>query len=627
MKISIKIDEKATRISEKLYGIFFEDINYGGDGGLYAELVPNRAFEWVGPDGQDNRLMRWQAVGDAALQISTDASRGQKNPHYLRVMPIGARGGVRSQGYRGQGFHVKQGERYRLTLIARGQPDLDMRAHILSADGEVLAETRIPSNGTWSKQTLILEPGTRGERAFLELTADGTMELDFVSLFPVHTFKGRENGVRADLAQALSDLHPSFMRFPGGCIVEGRSFSNMYRWKETLGPLEERRVNWNRWQLDEYQILGRESRDYYQSYGMGFFEYMQLCEDLGCRALPVLNCGLTCQWHEALAVPMEDMEEIIGDYLDFIEFCNGGIDTRWGGERARMGHVEPFGLTMIGVGNEQWDEVYFERYELIHRAVKAAHPEIELVGCAGWRDEGWEIDKARTWMKQTDCKPDYSDEHYYKPIDWFLNHVDRYADYDQALPKVFAGEYAAHSALRTGERKNCLFTALAEAAFLTGIENAAPAVNMTSYAPLLARIGANQWQPNLIWFDESGLVLTPNYYIQRMFAGARGDRLLRMEGEIKDQGLYLTASLRERDGALIIKAVNPLEHPVNAEFALPVERGNAQITLLTASSLCEENSRQVPDRIKPVEWKVPFASGVLEHEFAPRSATVLILFG
>ncbi len=612
--------ESHARISDRLYGIFLEDINYGGDGGLYAELVPNRAFEFTGPDGADNRLMRWQATGGARLEIACEAPRGERNPHYARLTPAGGPGALRSEGYLGEGFFAQRGERYRLSLIARAERAGSVCARVVSERGAELARQDVPLDADWTRRTLELVPDTAGERAYLELEAGLRVDFDFVSLFPVNTFKGRANGMRADLAQALSELKPAFMRFPGGCIVEGRSFDNMYRWKDALGPVEDRRVNWNRWQLDEYQIDGRHSRDYFQSYGMGYFEYMQLCEDIGCLALPVLNCGLTCQWHEALAVPLGDMDGIVSDYLDFIEFCNGGVDTRWGAERARMGHPAPFGLKLIGVGNEQWDDVYFERYEVIHRAVKAVHPEIELIGCAGWRDDGWEIDKARAWMKRTDCKPDYSDEHFYKPTEWFLNNTGRYADYDPELPRAFVGEYAAHTDPNTAKRRNNLYTALAEAAFMTGLENAAPNVAMSCYAPLLARYGANQWQPDLIWFDQRGRVLTPNYHVQRMFACARGDELLRVDGA--EPGLFVTASRRERDGALIVKVVNPGDSAVATELELPLARGSARITALSGA-LDAENTPDAPDAVAPRECTAAF-EGALGLELAPHSANVIV---
>lgn len=630
MHITLGAPREDARISPLLYGIFLEDINYGCDGGLYAELIANRAFENVGPEGVQHRLMRWQAVGGASLCIQTQDARGEKNPHYLRTTPGEGRGaawGVQNEGYLGQGLYAQAGKSYRLRVIARAQGACTLTARLLGETGRVLASARISLDTRWREHTAILYPDMPGGRAYLSLTVTpGTpyFDLDFVSLFPVHTFMGRENGARADLAQALADLKPAFLRFPGGCIVEGRSFKNMYRWKETLGPVEERRTNWNRWQLDEYQIEGRSSEDYYQTYGMGFYEFLLFCQDIGCKPLPILNCGLTCQWHEGLCVPLDRLEDIIADYLDLIEFCNGDTSTRWGAERARLGHPAPFGLEMIGVGNEQWDAVYFERYERIHKAVKARYPHIKLVGCAGWTDHGREIDAARGWMRRTECKPDYSDEHYYKRTDWFFENIDRYADYDEALPRVFAGEYAAHSARETALRRNSLHTALAEAAYMTGLENASPRVAMSCYAPLLARIGANQWQPDLIFFDEKGLVRTPNYHVQQLFAQNRGDTLAHMQCT-GDETLHMTAAYQDADGALILKAVNPGTQPIHTCIALPDSFANAALhaQVLCGEDLDAENTQEAPDRLIPVAQCGAAQGTTLDFTFVPQSVSIL----
>lgn len=612
------------RISGKLYGIFLEDINYGCDGGLYAELVPNRAFEFEGPQGEDHRLMRWTSLGGAGLSIRTENPRGEKNPHYLHMEPGAGRWGVRSEGYLGEGFFAARGESYRLTLIARGVGMLT--ASLVSADGRTLAETPLALTETFAKQEAILTPETAGERAFLTLTAAGgqAVDIDFASLFPVHTFKGRKNGCRADLAQALADLQPSFLRFPGGCIVEGRSYANMYRFRETLGPVEERRTNWNRWQLEEYQRDGLHSPDYFQSYGMGFYEFFQFCEDIGAKPLPILNCGLTCQWHEGLTVPLDEMDGIIQDYFDLIEFCHGAEDTPMGRIRTEMGHPEPFCLEMIGVGNEQWDPVYFERYELIHRAVKAKHPEIELVGCAGWTDKGREFDAAMQWMRETPMKPDYSDEHYYKRVDWFYENRDRYADYDLAhLPAVFAGEYAAHE----GDQRNTLRSALAEAAFLTGVENASPNVAMACYAPLFGRIGGYQWKPDLIWFDQERCYPTVNYYVQQLFSCHRGDALMHvaLEGADDAHPLHVTAAKRDADGALIVKVVNPHAQGQELHITLPQDAQAVTAHVLSGKDLLADNLPGSPAPVLPVTTAARVEGPSFTWHAPGQSVNVLII--
>ncbi len=621
--MQMHITPGSRRISDKLYGIFLEDINYGCDGGLYAELVANRAFENEGPKGEDHRLMRWSPVGGAALSIRTENPRGEKNPHYLHMEPGEGLWGVRNEGYLGTGLHAAAGETYRLTLIARGEGVL--HARLVSEAGVVLADSAATLTADFTKQEVLLAPDTAGERAFLHLVTDGgqAVDIDFASLFPVHTFKGRKNGCRADLAQALADLQPAFLRFPGGCIVEGRSFPNMYRFRETLGPVEERRTNWNRWQLEEYQKDGLHSPDYFQTYGMGFYEFFQFCEDIGAKPLPILNCGLTCQWHEGLTVPMDEMDGVIQDYFDLIEFCHGAADTPMGRIRTEMGHPAPFRLEMIGVGNEQWDQVYFERYELIHRAVKARHPEIELIGCAGWTDKGWEFDAAMQWMRETPTKPDYSDEHYYKRVDWFYENKDRYAHYDLAhLPAVFAGEYAAHE----GDQRNTLRAALAEAAFLTGVENASPNVAMACYAPLFGRIGGYQWKPDMIWFDQAGCYPTPSYYVQQLFSRYRGDALAEVAftGMDADKPLHATTSLRETDGALIVKAVNPHAGAQEVSIALPGAAEAVTAHVLTGPDMLADN---LPGHapIVPVTKKAAVGGDTLTWRFDAQSLTVLII--
>ena len=629
MQINIKALKKDHAISPRMYGVFIEDINYGCDGGLYAELVSNRAFEQVNHAGEDCRMMRWASVGDGALSIGTADPRSDKNPHYLRVKGAKRRVfGVRNEGYLGEGFYAAQGEKYLLTVIARIPEGGSITAVFAGKDGVKLAECPVPvASSTWEKHTVEITMGAPSQRAWLELHATGAQwaDFDFVSLFPKDTFRGRTNGLRKDLAQTIADLKPAFLRFPGGCIVEGRSFDSMYRFKETLGPVEDRRVNWNRWQMDEYQKDGRTSADYFQSYGMGFFEYFQFCEDIGAKPMPIMNCGMTCQWHESLLVPLEEMDEYIQDYLDLIEFANGAADTPMGKIRADMGHPEPFHLEMIGVGNEQWNQVYFERYELIHAAVKAKYPEIELIGCAGWTDHGEEFDNAMAWMKQTPTKPDFSDEHFYKRVSWFFENIHRYASYDPQLPKVFMGEYAAHADLGAGKKHNSLHTAIAEAAFLTGVENTPDYVAMTCYAPLLARIGGFQWYPDMIWFDEKGVYRTPNYHVQQMFSLNKGDYLAEFEKVNEgDIPLYTTVSWREKDGAIILKAANESDQPLTASLTFPLPFAKVEATVLTGE-LEDVNTIDAPDHVKPVQHTLTAADGKLDWTFAKHSVTVLTL--
>lgn len=621
MKLTIHPFEKTQPIDPLMYGVFFEDINYGGDGGMYAELVPNRAFENVNHKGEDCRMMRWSPLGGASLSIRSENPRSEHNPHYLHVEG----GAVRSEGYLGQGFWAKQGESYRLTVIARAEKPTEVVASFVDEEGRVLADGDLCTltDGRWEKHIFSIDMEEQSQRTWLTLTADSPVDYDFVSLMPVNTFRGRENGLRRDIAQAIADLRPAFVRFPGGCIVEGRSYENMYRFRETLGPLEDRRTNWNRWQMDEYQKEGRSSADYFQSYGLGFYEYFLYCEDIGAQPLPILNCGLTCQWHESLTIPMEEMGPIIQDYLDLIEFARGDESTPMGRIRAEMGHPAPFRLEMIGVGNEQWNDIYFERYEVIHKAVKAVYPDIRLIGCAGWTSSGAEYDNAHAWMRKTPTLPDYSDEHFYKRTSWYYENIDRYANYDPALPKVFVGEYAAHAEQDKGEVQNSLRTAIAEAAFLTGVERAAKNVSMTCYAPLLGRIGANQWLPDMIWFDEKGLFLTPNYHVQRMFSTHRGDWL----GEVTQAGedeLYTTVSCRE-NGTIILKAVNPTDNAIPADIELPEAITAAVHSTILTGQPEDVNSLAEPEKVTPVTREGKAESGKLTWTFDKWSVTMLVI--
>ena len=618
MKLTIHPFEKTQAIDPLLYGVFFEDINYGGDGGLYAELVANRSFENVNHKGEDCRLMRWSPLPGGEIAIRDDNPRSEHNPHYLHVV-----GGVKNEGYLGQGFYARQGESYRLTVITRAEQPATITTAFVAEDGRTLAASELTTmtHGEWEKHIFSLRMDAESQRVWLILSSDTTFDLDFVSLMPKDTFLFRENGLRRDIAQAIADLKPAFVRFPGGCIVEGRSYDNMYRFRETLGPVEDRRTNWNRWQIDEYQKEGRSSADYFQTYGLGFFEYFQYCEDIGAQPLPILNCGLTCQWHESLTIPMEEMGPIIQDYLDLIEFAKGDTDTPMGRIRAEMGHPAPFQLEMIGVGNEQWNQIYFERYEVIHQAVKAVYPDIRLVGCAGWTSSGTEFDNAMAWMRQAPTKPDYSDEHFYKRPSWYYENIDRYADYDPALPKVFVGEYAAHAEQDKGEIHNSLRTAIAEAAFLTGVERAARNVAMTCYAPLLGRIGANQWLPDMIWFDEQGLFLTPNYHVQRMFSTNRGDWL----GTVTQEGegeIYTTVSYKE-DGTVILKAVNPTDKAIPADIALPEGLTGAVTATILTGDPEDVNSIAEPEKVAPITREGQVEDGKLNWTFDPWSVTIL----
>ena len=411
----------------------------------------------------------------------------------------------------------------------------------------------------------------------------GAIDVDLVSLYPDDTFNHRKNGLRADLGQLLKDLHPGFIRFPGGCIVEGRYLDGRYRWKETIGAVSDRRLIVNRW---NNEFVDKPAPDYYQSFGLGFYEYFLLAEDLGAEPLPILNCGMACQFNSSELAPMDQLEPYIQDALDLIEFANGPATSTWGKKRADLGHPAPFNMKLLGVGNEQWGPQYIERFAMFQKRLKAAHPEVRLVTSA---DPFTERENFKTqWAKLRELNADLVDEHFYRPPTWFLQNATRYDSYPRTGPHIFAGEYAAHlRPVGSGESRNVWEAALAEAAWMTGLERNADLVDMSSYAPLFGHVDAWQWSPNLIWFDNLRSFGTPNYYVQQLFGANRGTRLLPVTsgGQVLSgqHELYATASLDEPSGEVIVKIVNAADAEVPIKVVLPnMKDGSARAIVLTA---------------------------------------------
>lgn len=515
-------------ISPRLCGIFFEDINFGGDGGLSAELVKNGSFEFP------QALMGWSradsGAGTGDLRVADQDPSFAANPHYLRMVADNWQGtlNVANEGFRGIG--VQAGERYVFSVYARaaGSTSADLRVTLVSPEGQVIADTEITGIGAeWSEEKAVLTPTATAAKARLVLTptAPGTIDLDLVSLCPEKTWQGRPHGLRNDLVQKLADLKPAFLRFPGGCIVEGSELDRRYQWKTTIGDRADRKLIINRW---NYEFGHRPAPDYFQSFGVGFFEFFQLSEDIGAEPLPILNCGMACQFNSGELVPLDQLGPYIQDALDLIEFANGAVTTPWGAKRAALGHPEPFNMKLLGVGNEQWDQQYFDRYALFAKALKEKHPEIELVSGAGPFPADAHFKFA--WPLLRNLKADIVDEHSYAMPDWFLREATRYDDYDRKGPKVFMGEYAAQSIdICAPDNRNNLRCALAEAAFMTGLERNSDVVVMSSYAPLFGHEEAWQWRPNLIWFDNLATYATPNYYVQQLFSRNRGDVELPVE--------------------------------------------------------------------------------------------------
>src|SRR5271165_6328905 len=444
-----------------------------------------------------------------------------------------------------------------------------------------------------------------------------------VSLFPVDTWKHRENGLRKDLVQLLYDMHPGFLRFPGGCIVEGRELVTRYRWKTTVGDIAERKTIINRWN-DEFD--NRPAPDYFQSFGLGFYEYFQLAEDIGARPLPILNCGMACQFNTSETAALDQLDEYVRDALDLIEFANGPVTSPWGKLRAQMGHPEPFHLTMIGVGNEQWGTRYVDRYKVFAAALKAQHPEIKLVVAAGPFPSGEPFDSM--WATWRELKADIVDEHYYMSPEWFLTNSNRYDKYDRSGPKVFAGEYAAQTVQSTSaDNRNNWLAAITEAAFMTGLERNGDVVQMASYAPLMAHVDAWQWKPDEIWFDNLRSYGTPDYYVQRVFASNTGTRVLPITPQHTAEngaGLYTSAVLDERTHELIVKAVNysPTARPAQIKLQGMNTSGTAKVTTLQSPDLKTENTFDQPKAVAPVSATLEVKSGTIDAQLPPYSLTV-----
>jgi alpha-L-arabinofuranosidase len=625
MKITIDTDKPGAKINPAMWGLFFEDINFGADGGLYAELVKNRNFAFPNPLTGWHKLSPSKARGQ--ISVLSDDPFNLHHPHYLRLQSQGTDVfGIANEGFRGIG--VKAGEAYNLSLRIRGQSGTPaLRVALYAENGAVLEEIELSDFASgWEQRTAVLHPRATDAKAklYLLLVGAGAVDIDFVSLFPENTWKKRPGGLRADMVQALADLKPGFLRFPGGCIVEGSELDKRYQWKETIRPVEERPLLINRW---NYEFLHRPTPDYFQTFGLGFFEYFQLCEDIGAAPLPIINCGMACQFNSGELVAMDELQPFIQDALDLIEFANGPATSQWGGKRAAMGHPEPFHLTMLGIGNEQWGPQYIERLAAFTTAIRAQHPGIQLIASCGPEPADDRFDYL--WPKFRELKVDVVDEHCYARPSWFFDNTHRYDDYDRGGPKVFFGEYAAQSdKMVSVENVNNLECALSEAAFMTGLERNADIVAMASYAPLFAHKDAWQWTPDLIWVDNLSVVRTPNYYVQQIFACHRGDWTLPTEISSKDQTqpIYASATRDNEGGEVIIKIVNPGDGQEEAEIALTGSgkvQDIATAIVLAAASLDQQNTLAQPNQILPEEAAFTITGNPFVISVRPHSLTVL----
>lgn len=593
-------------VQPTMYGIFFEDINYAADGGLYGELVKNRSFEF--PDA----LMGWKAFGK--FEVKNDGPF-ERCPHYVVLNYSGhndAATGLQNEGYFGIG--IDKDEEYRFTVWAK-TVNGDANVEVSLVDESTMeehqefatAELKVSGN-EWKKYELILKSPKTVQKANLRLLLKGKngVALEHVSLFPKHTFKDRENGMRRDLAQALYDLHPGVFRFPGGCIVEGSSLDQRYQWKNSIGPVENRPLNGNRWlSTFNYRLFP----DYYQSYGLGFYEYFLLSEDIGAEPLPVLNVGMACQFQNqndpSAHVAVKDLQPYIQDCLDLIEFANGDVNTTWGKKRAEMGHPAPFNLKFLAVGNEQWDNLYYERLRPFVKAIKAKYPNIKLIGTSGPDSEGEMFEKG--WKAMKELKADLVDEHFYRDEHWFLSHGLRYEGYDRKGPKVFAGEYACHG---KGKKWNHFETSLYEAAFMTDLERNADVVDMATYAPLFAHVDGWQWRPDMIWYDNTRMFKSVSYYVQQMYACNKGTNVLPLTmngksvaGQEGQDGLFASAVVDKKKGEIIVKVANTSDKAQDVTLNLNGLKGSrsATATTLQSDNMDAENTLDNPNLIRPVE--------------------------
>ena len=633
LEMKVNVNKPGAEIKPTMYGIFIEDINFAADGGLYAELVKNRSFEFP-----DNRLQGWSVGGRVELR---DDGPFERNPHYLRLCYPGhphKHTALENNGFFGIG--IKEGAQYRFSLWARvpeeGQTArLDIELIDRASMGEVQAYTAAEitvDSGDWKKYEVILTSAVTDPKATLRifLNSPVSVDVEHISLFPVDTWMGHENGLRKDLAQALYDLQPGLFRFPGGCIVEGTDLETRYSWKNSVGPVENRPLNENRWQ---HSFKHRYYPDYYQSYGLGFYEYFLLSEEIGAEPLPVISCGLACQFqNDSMDAhqPVDQLDCYIQDALDLIEFANGGVETRWGGLRAQMGHPEPFGMKYIGVGNEQWGPEYPERLEPFIQAIRKAYPDIQIVGSSGPNSEGDQFDFLWSEMERLDV--DLVDEHFYRPESWFLSQGARYDNYDRKGPKVFAGEYACHG---NGKKWNHFEASLLEAAFMTTLERNADVVHMSSYAPLFAHIEGWQWRPDLIWFDNLRSFRSCSWHVQKLYTQYSGTNVLKltdMEGVnvTGADGVFASSVYDADNGNIYIKVINVSDKARDVKINFEGLRKKDVLSGVEAVSFhCDdpdaENTLDDPDKIVPQTASLDFTGKALETVVAPKTFMIYVI--
>jgi alpha-L-arabinofuranosidase len=636
--LSIKANQPVADIQPTMWGIFFEDINLGADGGIYAELVKNRSFEFFKP------LMGWSikqplrekdpiAALTSPLLIVNRKEANSTNPRFIRVTVDHVdKGnlGLTNEGFRGMG--IKKDLRYDFSVMYhQAATGVKLHVELVDSTGKFLGGTTITPDETGDAWHKIAASFTANETVLkakmnLWFEGNGVIDLDMISLFPSDTWKNRPGGMRADMIQKLADLKPGFIRFPGGCIVEGFDLSQRYQWKKTLGPVEERQLIINRW---NFEFAHRPAPDYFQTFGLGFYEYFQLAEDIGASPLPILNCGMACQFNSAEVVPLGDIDPYVQDALDLIEFANGEITSKWGKVRADMGHPAPFNLKMMGVGNENWGPQYIERLKIFTKAIKSKYPDFKLVNSSGIAPAGDMFDYLNKELRSMNA--DIIDEHYYQKPEWFFANAKRYDSYPRNGSKVFSGEYAAQSDHTVSVyNKNCWITALSEAAFMTGLERNAAVVNMASYAPLFAHAEGWQWTPDLIWVDNLRSYGTPDYYVQKMYSTNKGSKVvpitLNNDVVAGQDSLYASASIDTATNELIIKIVNAsaIDQPTLLSVEGVKKMGaTGKLQVIQSNDLYAVNSFGQPQNVSPKESVISIKSKKIDYKAASYSFNVI----
>jgi alpha-N-arabinofuranosidase len=629
-KLTVQLNKPYAEIKPTMWGVFFEDINFAADGGLYAELIKNRSFEFYKP------AMGWEELkvdgGDGELYILNRSGKPE-NPRFGRLRSVNDKGmfGLSNEGFRG--LPVRENMEYSFSLLARNQGGSPVKLiiQLLDSEGNVVGKSSLDGfTSDWKKHETYLKSSKTDAKGKINILIQGkgSLDVDMVSLFPKDTWKGRENGMRSDIVQMLADLKPGFVRFPGGCIVEGHELENRYQWKRSVGRIEERKLIFNRWNTE---IRHRQAPDYFQSFGLGFYEYFLLSEDLNAEPVPIVNCGMACQYNTGELAPLDELDPFIQDALDLIEFANGPETSKWGKVRAEMGHPGPFHLKYIGIGNEQWGPQYVERYNIFAKAIREKYPDILLVSGSGPRpnDERFEY----LWTQLPEMDVDIVDEHFYMRPDWFLKNADRYDKFERTDMIIFPGEYAAHGP--DGEyasSRNTWLSALSEAAFMTGFERNADIVHMCSYAPLLAHVEAWQWRPDLIWFDNLNVFGSPNYYVHKLYSNYAGTHVVPalIEGKavVGQDSIYASTTIDKKDKKAFIKLVNasPKKSSITIQLKGETPVGStAKVLIMQSLELMDYNSIAEPNKISPVEEQISGIGKTFKYDLKPQSFQVIII--